>query len=41
MKITLNEKDIRALKVVSQIAGGFALIVALTMIFSSDPVENR
>ena len=34
MKIALTEKDIRVLKVVSQIAGGFALIVALTMIFA-------
>jgi outer membrane protein assembly factor BamB len=34
MKIALTEKDIKVLKVVSQIAGGFALIVALTMIFA-------
>jgi hypothetical protein len=34
MKIALTEKDIRVLKVVSQIAGGFVLIVALTMIFT-------
>jgi len=34
MKSKLTEKDIRILKVVSQIAGGFAFIVALTMIFS-------
>ncbi|HUX57647.1 MAG TPA: PQQ-binding-like beta-propeller repeat protein [Bacteroidales bacterium] len=34
MKLNLNEKDIGILKVVSQIAGGFTLIVALTMIFS-------
>ena len=34
MKLKLTEKDINILKVVSQIAGGFALIVALTMIFS-------
>ena len=34
MKLKLTEKDISILKVVSQIAGGFSLIVALTMIFS-------
>ncbi len=34
MKLKLTEKDISILKVVSQIAGGFTLIVALTMIFS-------
>ena len=34
MKLQLTEKDISILKVVSQIAGGFTLIVALTMIFS-------
>lgn len=34
MKFDFSEKDITILKVVSQIAGGFALIVALTMIFS-------
>jgi outer membrane protein assembly factor BamB len=34
MKLNLTEKDISMLKVVSQISGGFALIVALTMIFS-------
>ncbi len=34
MKVNLTEKDISILKVVSQIAGGFYLIVALTMIFS-------
>src|ERR1035437_790180 len=34
MKFNFNEKDISILKVVSQISGGFALIVALTMIFS-------
>ncbi|MEI6048678.1 MAG: PQQ-binding-like beta-propeller repeat protein [Bacteroidota bacterium] len=34
MKLKLTEKDINILKVVSQIAGGFTLIVALTMIFS-------
>ncbi len=34
MNIKLSEKDISILKVVSQIAGGFTLIVALTMIFS-------
>lgn len=34
MNIKFTEKDISILKVVSQIAGGFSLIVALTMIFS-------
>jgi outer membrane protein assembly factor BamB len=34
MKLKLTEKDISLLKVISQIAGGFTLIVALTMIFS-------
>ena len=34
MKIKYTEKDINILKVVSQISGGFALIVAMTMIFS-------
>ena len=34
MIVKLNEKDISILKVVSQIAGGFTMIVALTMIFS-------
>ncbi len=34
MKLNLTDKDISSLKVVSQIAGGFTLIVALTMIFS-------
>src|SRR5665647_3810808 len=34
MKIKFTEKDISILKVVSQISGGFTLIVALTMIFS-------
>ena len=34
MKLNLTEKDISILKVVSQISGGFTLIVALTMIFS-------
>jgi outer membrane protein assembly factor BamB len=34
MKFSFNEKDIRILRVISQIAGGFALIVAMTMIFS-------
>ena len=46
MKIKLTEKDISVLKVVSQIAGGFTFIVALTMIFSLvqlktiDPLDN-
>jgi len=46
MKLKLTEKDISILKVVSQIAGGFTLIVALTMIFSLvqlkiiDPLDN-
>lgn len=34
MKYKLSEKEIGILKVVSQIAGGFVLIVAFTMIFS-------
>ena len=34
MNLKLTEKDINLLKVVSQISGGFTLIVALTMIFS-------
>lgn len=34
MKLKLTDKDISIMKVVSQIAGGFTLIVALTMIFS-------
>ena len=41
MKLNLTEKDISILKVVSQIAGGFTLIVALTMIFSLDSAENN
>jgi outer membrane protein assembly factor BamB len=34
MKLKLTEKDISILNVVSRIAGGFAFIVAITMIFS-------
>jgi outer membrane protein assembly factor BamB len=34
MKIKLTEQNISILKVISQIAGGFAIIVAMTMIFS-------
>jgi outer membrane protein assembly factor BamB len=34
MIVKFNEKDISILKVISQIAGGFTMIVALTMIFS-------
>lgn len=34
MKFKYTEKDINILKIVSQISGGFALIVAMTMIFS-------
>jgi outer membrane protein assembly factor BamB len=34
MKFNLSTKDINMLKVVSQVAGGFSLVVALTMIFS-------
>jgi outer membrane protein assembly factor BamB len=34
MKFNLTPKDINMLKVVSQVAGGFSLVVALTMIFS-------
>ncbi|MCX6326817.1 MAG: PQQ-binding-like beta-propeller repeat protein [Bacteroidia bacterium] len=34
MKLNLTEKDISILKGISQVAGGFTLVVALTMIFS-------
>ena len=34
MKLNLTDKDIIILKIVSQISGGFTLVVALTMIFS-------
>lgn len=34
MKFNFNEKDISILRVISQISGGFALVVAFTMIFS-------
>jgi outer membrane protein assembly factor BamB len=34
MKLKIDEKDIGILKVISQIAGGFTLLVSLTMIFS-------
>jgi outer membrane protein assembly factor BamB len=34
MKFNLTSKEINVLKVVSQVAGGFSLVVALTMIFS-------
>jgi outer membrane protein assembly factor BamB len=34
MKFNLSDKDISIIRVVSQVAGGFSLIVALTMIFS-------
>jgi outer membrane protein assembly factor BamB len=34
MKLKLTDKDISTLKIVSQISGGFTLIVALTMLFS-------
>src|ERR1035437_3813471 len=34
MKFNFNEKDISILKVISQVSGGFALIVSLTMILS-------
>ncbi len=34
MKFNLTDKDISVLKVVSQIAGAFTVIVALTMLFS-------
>ena len=34
MRFNLTTKDINILKVVSQVAGGFSLVVALTMIFS-------
>jgi outer membrane protein assembly factor BamB len=46
MKIKFTEKDISILKVVSQIAGGFALIIAMTMIFTlvqlkmMNPLDN-
>lgn len=46
MKFNLTDKDISTLKVISQISGGFTLIVALTMIFSLvqlkliDPLDN-
>ncbi len=34
MKLNITDKDISILKIVSQISGGFTLIIALTMIFS-------
>ncbi len=34
MKLKIDEKDIGTIKVISQIAGGFTLLIALTMIFS-------
>ena len=34
MKYNITEKDINILKIVGQVAGGFSLIIALTMIFS-------
>jgi outer membrane protein assembly factor BamB len=34
MKVNFTEKDISVLKIISQISGGFTLIVAMTMIFS-------
>ena len=34
MKFNLTDKDLNVLKVVSIAAGGFTLIIALTMIFS-------
>ena len=34
MKINITEKDIAILKVISQVAGGFSMIIALTMILS-------
>jgi outer membrane protein assembly factor BamB len=34
MKLNFTDKDISILKIVSQISGGFTLIVALTMLFS-------
>ena len=34
MKLKFNEKDIGTIRVISQIAGGFTLLIALTMIFS-------
>jgi len=46
MKLKLTEKDISILKIISQISGGFTLIVALTMILSLiqlksiDPLDN-
>src|SRR4030065_2774326 len=46
MKLKLSEKEFGILKVISQIAGGFTLIVAMTMIFSLvqlktiDPLDN-
>ena len=41
MKIALTEKDIRVLKVVSQIAGGFVLICCFDHDLQSYPVKNR
>jgi len=47
MELKLTDKDVSFLKVVSQIAGGFTLVVALTMIFSLaqlktiDPLDNQ
>lgn len=46
MKIKFTEKDMSILKVISQIAGGFALIIAMTMIFTlvqlktMNPLDN-
>ena len=46
MKFSLTDNDINTLKVVSQISGGFTLIVAFTMIFSMvqlkliNPLDN-
>lgn len=46
MKINLSDKDISILKTVSQIAGGFTLVIALTMLFgliqlkTIDPLDN-
>jgi len=34
MKFKITEKDIGILKIISQVSGGFTLVVALTMIFS-------
>ena len=34
MKTELKDKDIRTLRLISQVSGGFTLIIALTMIFS-------